>query len=137
MNPVKRLLLGSGRLSEALRQELAAEGVVFAEEGLAGSVRYRDYRDHRMNLGNEIEGTAGAIVLTAGRLVVWISRGPHRGKHIDVPLSDGRPAGIDVRAELGRIVFGYDPGRFHPDRSGRVEVHLKTPSAPELAQRLG
>lgn len=59
---------------------------------MAGSVRYRDYRDSRMRLGNEIEGTAGAIVLTSGRLVVWISRGPHRGKHIDVPLHDGHPA---------------------------------------------
>jgi hypothetical protein len=137
VNPVKRLLLGSGRISDELRGELAAEGIVFAEEGLTGSVRYHDYRDARQRLHNEIEGTAGAILLTPGRLVVWTSRSPHRGKHIDVPLRDGRPAGIDVRAEPRRIVFGYDPGRFHADRSGRVEVHLKTPSAADLAARLG
>ncbi|MBB5790579.1 hypothetical protein [Jiangella mangrovi] len=137
MNPVKRLLLGSGRISDALRAELAAEGILFAEEGLTGSVRCWDYRDERRRRSTEIEGTAGAIVLTRGRLVVWTSRGPGRGKHIDVSLRAGKPTGIDVRAEPRRIVFGYHPGDFHPGRSGRFEVHLKTPSALELAARLG
>ncbi|PZF79443.1 hypothetical protein [Jiangella anatolica] len=135
MNPVKRLLLGSGRLSDELRRELAAEGIVFVEEGLTGSVR--EFRSARHERANEIEGTAGAIVLTPGRLVVWTSRGPHRGKHIDVPLRDGRPMGVDVRADPPeRIVFGYEPGRPHPGGPGRIEVHLKTPSAAGLALRL-
>jgi hypothetical protein len=41
MNPFRRILLGAGRLPEALRGEVMADGVLLLEESLRGSVTYR------------------------------------------------------------------------------------------------
>jgi hypothetical protein len=136
VNPFRRLLLGAGRLPAALRSELAAEGIVFLAEDLGGSIRYRDYRAPGLRLKGDIIGTAGVIVLTSRRLVVWLSRGPQKGKHIDVPLVHGHPERVTVTGDAERVVFGYDPAVFHPDRSGQVEVRLKTPSAAQLVRQL-
>jgi hypothetical protein len=43
-----------------------------------------------------------------------------------VSLGDGR-----IPAD-----FRYDPHAFRPDTSGRVEVRLKTPKAPEIVALL-
>lgn len=137
MNPFARMFLGTGQIDEPLRSELqAAEPQVF-EEGLTGSIVYRNYREPGFKAGVQKNGAAGAIVITGDRLVVWISRGRNAGRHIDVPIENGRPAGVEVSSEgPDRVSFSYDPSVFHPDRSGSVEVRLKTQSAPLIAQRL-
>ena len=44
MNVLRRLLLGSGRFPDELGTALRAEGVELLEEGLSGSVTFRDYK---------------------------------------------------------------------------------------------
>lgn len=132
-----RLVLGAGRLPDALRADLTGEGIVYLAEGLTGSVRYRGYRAPGSVRYGATDATAGALVVTRRRLVVWLTRGEQKGKHIDVPLRNGKPMGVSVRAEADRLVLGYDPAAFHPDRSGQVEVHFKTPDAPRIAALLG
>ena len=137
MNPFARMFLGAGRIDEPLRSELQAAGPQVFEEGLTGSIVYRNYREPGFRAGIQKNGAAAAIVVTADRLVVWVSRGRNSGRHIDVPIEMGRPAGIEVGTDgPDRVTFKYDPGVFHPDRSGSVEVRLKTPSAQSIAQRL-
>jgi hypothetical protein len=47
MNPLRRLLFGTGRLPEDVRRELNAEGILLVEEGLRGSITYRHDRAPR------------------------------------------------------------------------------------------
>lgn len=54
-----------------------------------------------------------------------------------VPLREGRPFGVTVRAEERRLVLGYEPATFHADRTGHVEVRFKTAEAPRIAALLG
>ena len=119
-----------------MRADLAGEGIVFLAEGMTGSVRYRGDRAPGVIRYGATEATAGALVVTRKRLLVWLTRGDQRGKHVDVPLRGGRPLGTSVHAEPGRLILGYDPAEFHPDRSGHVEAHLKTPQASHLATLL-
>ena len=49
MNPFRRILLGTGRLPDALRGEVMAEGVLLLEESLRGSVTYRHYPSTILN----------------------------------------------------------------------------------------
>ncbi|MGW4485306.1 hypothetical protein ACWEOE_15890 [Amycolatopsis sp. NPDC004368] len=84
-----------------------------------------------------MDATAGALVVTRQRLLVWLTAGEQKGKHIDVPLRAGRPFGVAVLAQERRLVLGYEPGTFHADRGGHVEVRFKTAEAPRIAALLG
>jgi hypothetical protein len=134
VNRFLRRFVGSGRLPDQIRAELARTDVILLEEGLAGSVTYRRYRAPGKYSSWRKEPVAGAVALTASRLVVWAGN----FKHIDVPLAHPVRATIEVRADRpDRVCFAYDAGATNPNRSGRVEVRLRTPQATRIAQLLG
>ena len=133
MNPLRKMMLGSGRISDDLRAALAAEGPLFMEEELTGSITYRNYRAPGQYSGLRKQATSGAIAVTPQRLVVWAGR----GKNIDVPIDHPLRAAINVTLDKpDRICFAYDAGRFSADRSGTVEVRLRTVQAPQVADLL-
>jgi len=133
MNPLRRKLAGAGRLSDNLRAALTAEGLLLLEEGLAGSITYRSYRAPGSRSSLRKEATSGAIAVTTQRLVIWAGG----GKSIDIPLHHPFRAALKVSIEQpGRICFSYDAGRFRPDRSGTVEVRLRTAQATRIADLL-
>ena len=135
MDPIRRVLLGPGRLPEGLRSALAGEGLLFLEEGLAGSVTYRNFRAPGEHAKWRKEVVAGAIALTGRRrLVVWAGR----FKHIDVPLDHPLWATIEVSSPRpDRLRFAYDADVTGAPRSGRVEVSLRTPQAAQVLQFIG
>lgn len=133
MNPFLRAFLGSGRLPDQLRDQLTANDLVLLEEGLVGSVTYRNYRAPGRYANWKKTAAAGAVGLAGNRLVVWAGG----FKHIDVPLDHPVRAAIQVSAgEPDRICFTYDAGATNPNRSGTVEVRLRTPQAPRIAALL-
>jgi hypothetical protein len=134
MSVLRRVLLGSGEMPGDLRSAVATEEPLVLEEGLAGSVTYRQFRAPGQFAGWRKEAVSGAIAVTGRRLVVWAGR----FKHIDVPHDHPLRAGIEVIAERpDRICFAYDAGAGNPLRSGRVEVRLRTERAAHTAELLG
>jgi hypothetical protein len=134
VNPLRRLLLGSGRLPDDLRTAIAAEGPLLTEEGLPGSVTYRNYRAPGERAALRKEATTGAFAITGERLVVWAGG----LRHIDVPHAHPQRATIDVTVDRpGRVCFGCDADATDPARSGRVEVRLRTQQASRVAELLG
>jgi hypothetical protein len=134
VNPLRRVLLGSGKLPDDLRGSLTAEGIVLIEEGLPGTVTYIGYRaPGRYSTWRRVAFT-GAIAVTGQRFAVFASRG---GKHIDVPLSAGLRDAVKVSADGGdKVLFSVDPSAFDPRKSGTVEVRLRTPRAAEVVALL-
>jgi hypothetical protein len=131
VNPLRRLLTGAGLFPAELRAGLDAEGVMALDEGLPGSITYRDYRAPGRRSSYRKEAVTGAIAVTGQRLVVWAGR----GKQIDVPLIHPSRALIDVGLDgPDRISFGYDAGRFSDSRCGTVEIRLRTPKAGHIAE---
>ena len=134
VNPLRRLLFGSGRLSDDLRTTLTAEGIVFLDEGLPGSVTYRNFRAPGRYSNWRKSALIVALAVTSRRLLVVAGRG---GKMIDVPLDDPRRAAVTVGIEPpDRVVFTVDVGAFSPDRSGTMEIRLRTARAAEVVALL-
>jgi hypothetical protein len=131
MNALRRLLLGTGKLPEPLRTQLSADDVLVLEEGLAGSVTYRNYRAPGQRIGVGKQAVSGAIAMTNTRLVVWAGR----MKHIDVPRGHPLWNAIEVLAETpDRVRFTYDAGATNTALSGQVTVRLRTAQAARIAQ---
>jgi hypothetical protein len=133
VNPLRRLLLGSGRLPAELGAALALEELLLLDEGLSGSITFRGYRSSLRRSLWRREPISGSIAVTARRLVVWAGR----SKHIDVPLTHPLRAAIAVAVERpGRVCFAYDAAAFDASRSGRVELRLRTAQAARVAELL-
>jgi hypothetical protein len=131
VNAVLRLLLGPGRLPEPLRAQLAADDVLVLEEGLLGSVTYRNYRAPGQRFGSGRSAVSGAVAMTNTRLVVWAGC----LKHIDVPRGHPLWRAIEVQAERpGRVRFTYDAGATNTALSGQVTVRLRTTQAARIAE---
>lgn len=134
VNPLRRVFLGSGQLPDDLRTSLGVEGFLLLEEGLSGSVTYRNYRAPGQYSSWRKVAFTGAVAITTHRLVVTASRG---AKHIDVPLRDPRRTAVSVSNDRpDRVLFAIDPAAFDPRRSGTVEVRVRTPRAPEVVALL-
>lgn len=131
MNGLTRLLFGPGRFGEPLRAQLTAQDPLVLDEGLAGSITYRDYHAPGEYSSWSREPVTGAIAVTTHRLVVWIGS----GKHIDIPFTGPFRTAVDIAVEpRNRICFTYQAERFSPVRSGTVTVRLRTPQAARIAE---
>lgn len=129
MNPLRRLLFGSGRIPEPLRTQLAAEGLLAQDEELRGWITYRHYRAPGEFASWRREATTVAIAVTRIRLVVWTGR----VKHVDVPHTHSKRSSVAVTSDRpDRLSVAYDAGAFRSDRSGQVEIRMRTPRAAEL-----
>ena len=133
MKSLRNLMLGSGRLPDDLRAASTAEGLLFLEEGLSGSITYRNYRAPGQRSSLNKQATTDAIVVTSRRLIGWAAG----GKNIDVPLDHSLRAAINITLDRpDRICFAYDAGKFSTERSGTIEVRLRTARAAQVAELL-
>jgi hypothetical protein len=134
MGYVRRLLLGSGRMPDDLRATLDGEDVLLLEEGLYGSITYRNFRSPGRRSNWKRSGVSGGVACTARRFLVWVSRSD---SHLDVPHDHPRRNAMAVTAEeADRVCIAYDA----PDGakwSGRVELRFRTAQANRIAELFG
>jgi hypothetical protein len=134
VNPLRRLLPGSGKVPVQLRAELAAEGLVLLEEGLRGSITYRDYRAPDRTASLSKVAFNGAIALTATRLVVWGSG----ARQVDTPLEGPLRSALTVTLEPPEtLCFAVEAAAFDARKSGTVEVRLRSSAAPTILDLVG
>ena len=88
-------------------------------------ILYRNYRAPGKRYGISKRRIVGAIAVTRQRVVVWGA-----GRQVDVPL--GYPGVEIARDGEAKVMFAFEASAFHTDRSGRVEVRLRTPSAARI-----
>ena len=133
VNTLRRLLIGSGTMPDVLAAALVADGLVLLEQGLPGSVTYRHYRAPRQYSSYRKVAISGAVGISAHRLIVWDGK----LRQIDVPISLIADSGVTIaETHPGRVSFQYDAGRFSPERSGSVEVRLRTAQAGRIVALL-
>lgn len=119
-------LFGVGRIPDALLTRLEGEGVLLLDEGVRGSVTYRDFRSPQRYSGWRRQWYTASIALTKVRLVALSRSSPV----IDVPLADARirrlrllPEGDDT------LLIAFDAALFRDDWSGTIEYRFRTPQA--------
>jgi hypothetical protein len=136
MSFLSNLLLGNGTIKPELRAALESEGLVLIEEGLPGSVRYRNFKAPGKRFNGKVTGVRLGLAISEERFVVYCRSG--RGKLIDTPYSDPRLGMLDVELQdddRAVIKIDFDRGDV-PKVSGQMAIHAKTTKAPEIVEEL-
>ena len=126
-------LFGLGKIPESFMSTLRSEGILAFDEGIKGSLTYRDFRAPGKYSAWRRQWFTGGIVLTQARLVSLISL----SQAIDVPLTDERIRSMRFSVEkAGALLIAFDPGLFHPGWSGTMEYRFRTEQAEAFGQKL-
>jgi hypothetical protein len=120
----KHSLLGDG-----LRSDLYAEGIQVLDESAQAIITYRHYRAPRRRYGYRRTWARAALALTEQRLLIRI-RG---GSLVDLPWPIARNGGLTTTLDGDGFLVAFEAGSFAADRSGSVEVRVRTPQAAAAA----
>jgi hypothetical protein len=127
-------LFGVGRMPAQWRTMIESEGVVLFDEGIGGSVTYRDFRAPGRRSSWRKVAFSGSIALTKTRLLALQYANPA----IDVPLDDQRLHQMQFSVEgEGKLLVAFDASLFHNDWSGTIEYRFRTEQAGEFLKSLG
>jgi hypothetical protein len=126
-------LFGVGTIPRSWRTTIEAEGAVVVDEGIGGSITYRDFHAPGKRFTWRKVGFTGAIALTKTRLVALQYSSPA----INVPLADERFDKLEISIEGNEtLLIAFDPSLFHSDWSGRLEYRFRTSAAAAVLDHL-
>ncbi|MET0753213.1 MAG: hypothetical protein ABWZ66_07560, partial [Pyrinomonadaceae bacterium] len=119
-------LFGIGKIPAQYQAILAGEGVVLSDEGVKGSVTYRNFRSPTRYSNWKRQWYPASIALTNSRLLAFAYSNPI----IDVPLNDARFGQLQFSLEAaGTLLVAFDASLFHIDWSGTIEYRFRTTQA--------
>ncbi len=126
-------LFGIGKIPEQFMATLESEGILALDEGIKGSVTYRDFRAPGKYSAWRRQWFTGSLVLTQVRLVSLLSL----STAIDVPLTDERIRSMRFSVEgQDTLLVAFDPSLFHPGWSGTMEYRFRTTEAEAFVAKL-
>lgn len=126
-------LFGAGKIRDELRNELKPEGIIAADEGIKGSITYKNFRAPGRYSNWKRRWIAGAIILTEKRLILQQYSIPV----IILELSDERLKKIKISLETeDTLLFEFEPQLFLENSSGQIEWRARTPHAKIIHDRL-
>ena len=127
-------LFGIGKLPGSSRSALESEGILFLEEGVGGSVTYRDFRGPGKYFSYRRVWFTGSVAVTRHRLVAFA----FRRRLINVAHSE--PARLQLRIEIeppSSFLLAFEASHFHEGFAGQVEIRFHTDQAERLGDALG
>jgi hypothetical protein len=126
-------LFGVGGMPPQWRAAINSEGVVVSDEGIRGSVTYRDFHAPGKSFLWRKGAFSGAIALTKTRLLALHYANPA----INVPLSDQRFSKLQISVEgEATLLIAFDASLFHNDWSGTIEYRFRTEQAKAIVEGL-
>ena len=126
-------LFGVGRMPAPWRSTIESEGVILIDEGIAGSVTYRDFRAPGKRSAWRKVAFSGSIALTKTRLLALQYANPA----INIPLDDERFKQLRISVEGEQtLLVAFDASLFHDDWSGTMEYRFRTSQAKTLFETL-
>jgi hypothetical protein len=127
-------LFGVGKMPWQWRSTIELEGIVLFDEGIGGSITYRDFSAPGRRSSWRKVAFSGSIALTKTRLLALQYANPA----IDVPLDDPRLKQIQFSVEgEGKLLVAFNANLFHNDWSGTIEYRFRTELVRELLKGLG
>jgi len=122
-------LFGLGKIPEPYRAALTSEGVLLSDEGIKGTVTYRNFRAPGRYSNWKRQWYTASIALTKTRLLAF----RHSNPIIDVPFTDERFRRLQFSLEdENSLLVAFDAALFHHDWSGTIEYRFQTPQAQAL-----
>jgi hypothetical protein len=126
-------LFGLGKIPESSRAALAAEGVLLSDEGIKGTVTYRNFRAPGRYSNWKRQWYTASFALTKTRLLAF----RHSSPIIDVPFTDARFRRLQFSIENETtLLVSFDASLFHHDWSGTIDYRFQTPHAQEFLDKL-
>ena len=119
-------IFGAGKIPKDALPQILREGIVLRDEGIRGSVTFRNYRAPGRYHGWRRTWFSGSLVITRKHFLAFSYAKPVIGLAWD----DHRIAQLRcdlVSDEVLRVRF--DAALFEERRSGRVEVRFSTPKS--------
>ena len=126
-------LFGVGRMPQQWRSTIESEGVVLFDEGIGGSITYRDFRAPGKRFAWRKVAFSGSIALTKTRLVALQYANPA----INVPLDEPRLKQMQFSVEgEDTLLVAFNANLFHNDWSGTIEYRFRTEHARAFVKEL-
>jgi hypothetical protein len=126
-------LFGIGKIPDEYRAALAGEGIILSDEGVKGSVTYRNFRSPGRISNWKRQWYPASIILTRTRLLAFA----YSNQIIDVPITDERFRRLQFSLETETtLLVAFDASLFHDDWSGTIEYRFKTPHAQAFLDKL-
>jgi hypothetical protein len=127
-------LFGIGKIPGHALRQIHTEGVVLQEEGLGGSITFRNVRAPGKRYGWRRNWFVGSVVLTRehflafrfSRAVVGVSSQHDKLEALNCYLDDDHT-----------LCVAFDAATFHEGWSGDIELRFKTPLAQSFLQKIG
>lgn len=124
-------LFKAGRVPKHVEAQIEKEGVVLREEGIGGSVTYRNFRAPGRYSSWRRKWFTGSIVLTNAHFLAFRYSTPILG----VPWKDRRIKALDCFLKGDEILcVAFDAALFNDDWSGDVEVRFRTSRAQSFLE---
>src|ERR1041385_8057364 len=121
-------LFGLGRIPKLLNDTLRIEGIVVSDEGIPGSITYRNFRAPGKRFSWKKQGLVGSVIVTNVRLVALM----YGSFAVNVPFTDERIRQLQISVEGDRLLISFDAKLFHDNWSGTIEYRFRTPQAAEM-----
>ena len=129
----KSFLPKLGRIPQDLRPILEQEGIELVDEGVWGSVRFKNFRAPGKRYQGRINGFTGSVVVTRRRFAAFSAF----RSIVDLPFDDARFARLSCSLHREHTLsVRFDPALFDPQHSGSIELRIKTPLAAAILERL-
>lgn len=127
-------LFGLGSIPKRRLPELQREGIVLVDEGLGGSITFRNFKAPGKRYSWRRNWFVGSLVLTGRRFVAFAFSKPI----VDVPIGEDRVDGLWCRLEGEKdlLVVQFDASAFNERWSGSVECRFSTSQAYRFFERL-
>jgi hypothetical protein len=122
-------LFGVGKIPKLIGDTLRIEGIVVSDEGIPGSITYRNFRAPGKYFSWRKQAFTGSVVVTNVRLVALM----YANFAVNVPFNDERVRKLQISVEgSDRLLIVFDPSLFHDKWSGTIEYQFRTPLAGDI-----
>jgi len=126
-------LFGVGKIPKLLGDTLRIEGIVVSDEGISGSVTYRDFRAPGKYFSWRKQAFTGSVVVTQVRLVALM----YGNFAVNIPFTDERIRKLQISVEgADGLLIVFDPSLFHDNWSGTIEYRFRTEQAGNMVKRI-
>jgi len=126
-------LFGLGKVPKRILPDIEREGIVLLDEGVSGSVTFRNFRAPGRHYSWRRSWFSGSLVLTGRRFSAFA----FSKAIIDIPIADDRIN--ELRCSLedeATLCVHFDPSAFNEDWSGSLECRFSTPQARLFLEQL-
>lgn len=126
-------MFGLGAIPKKQRSALQAEGIIVADEGIAGKFITRNVRGPGIRYSRRSEGFSGCLVITKKRVICYT----YSKLQINMAIDDPRISDIYFDTQGDEVLsISFDSSLFREGWKGVIEFRFKTEKTSQFSEVL-